>query len=245
MNNQFDKKIKETVENFELPYDANAWKLLNSKLNRSLRLKKNSVLAAIFSLIVIGTTYIINVNSDNTKSNSTRNYSLTNHLSSNENKSTSPKKTTITKSKNNESFSLNVVNKKGKGNATCFGNITPKPSFNSDFIPDLIGNPVSIITPNELNSFKQFTTLQTAKNEHNLIIPPFVCFGDQINFNYYADNNFVILDPIGLKHVFDSNFIPKLDGKFTVISGDETIGSFTVLPSPKVEIIINDVEINY
>ena len=63
MNDQFDKKIKETLEGYELPYDAAAWNQLNGKMNLTSLLKKGMVAASLLSILIIGSVYLLKSNS--------------------------------------------------------------------------------------------------------------------------------------------------------------------------------------
>lgn len=235
MNDQFNKKIKETLEGFELPYDANAWNQMNGKLNRISLLKKGMVAASLLSILIIGGVYLLNPNStkillkSTQHSKSTDFRTSTNNSNSKSNGALSPKKPA------NAIISIQPIEQK----TTTNENIS-EVTLETELLPSLIGNPISIITHQENNQHIVTPTFQTATIEPNLMMPSNVCLGDEIHFNYLRDNDFWIIDPAGNKDVFNSTYKPQMDGKFTVVSRDKTIGFFTVLPSPKIEFSILD-----
>lgn len=235
MNDQFNKKIKETLEGYELPYDAAAWNQLNGKMNRTSLLKKGMIAASLLSILIIGGVYLLKTTSSKIllkptqTSKATQFSNSTNNTTSNSNSLYSTKKAT------KEPLSIQSMIEK-----TTTNEQKSEVALKTDLLPLLIGNPISIIAQQENNQLNVTPPFQTATIEPNLMMPSNLCFGDEINFNYLSDNDFWIIDPTGNKDVFNSTYKPQLEGKFTVVSRDKTLGSFTVLPSPKIDFSIND-----
>jgi hypothetical protein len=235
MNDQFDKKIKETLEGYELPYDAAAWNQLNGKMNRTSLLKKGMIAASLLSILIIGSVYLLKSNSTKillkpTQDSKSSQYNPSNNTTtSKSNTAFSPKKPA------NAIISIQPIEQK-----TTTNEFKSEVALKTDLLPLLIGNPISIIAQQENNQLNVTPTFQAATIEPNIMIPSNVCFGDEINFNYLSDNNFWIIDPTGNKDIFNSTYKPQLEGKFTVVSRDKTLGTFIVLPSPKIDFSIND-----
>ena len=235
MNDQFDKKIKESLEGYELPYDAAAWKQLNGKMNHTSLLIKGIIAASLLSIIVIGGVYIMKTNSSKIllkpiqTSKASQASVSTNNTTSKSNSFYSTKKSTKLP------VSIQPMIEK-----TTTNEFKSEIALKTDLLPLLIGNPISIIAQQESNQLNVIPPIQTATLESNLMIPSNVCLGEEIHFNYLSDNDFWIVDPAGNKDVFNSTYKPQVEGKFTVVSRDKTLGSFTVFPTPKIDFSIND-----
>lgn len=235
MNDQFNKKIKETLEGFELPYDANAWNQMNSKLNRISLLKKGMIAASLLSILIIGGVYLLNPNSTKILLKSTQHSKSTDFRTSTNNSNSKSNTAFLPKKPANAIISIQPIEQ-----ITTTNENISEVTLETELLPSLIGNPISIITHQENNQNNLTPTFQTATIEPNLMIPSNVCLGEEIHFNYLSDNDFWIVDPAGNKDVFNSTYKPQVEGKFTVVSRDKTLGSFTVFPTPKIDFSIND-----
>ncbi len=64
MKIDFDKNIQKSLENYELPYDANAWSELSKKLDKTMPVTKKTntkwwILSTVFSIIAVSSIYFI------------------------------------------------------------------------------------------------------------------------------------------------------------------------------------------
>lgn len=237
MNDQFDKKIKETLEGYELPYDAGAWDQLNGKMNRTILLKKGIIAASALTILIIGGIYLLKLNSTNILLKPTQDLSSVQQSTSKNN--TLSKSNSVILSKNEKNTSVSnqfIIEKK----TNILHEIKPEVSIQPELLPSLIGNPITILSNQENNPINSIPTIQKSSTEPNLMMPSNVCLGDEIHFNYLSDNDFWIVDPTGSKTIFNSTFMPQMEGKFSVVSREKTMGSFTVLPSPKIDFSIHD-----
>ncbi|MBP6090851.1 MAG: hypothetical protein KA521_06315 [Crocinitomicaceae bacterium] len=237
MNDQMNKKIKEVFEGFELPYDATAWNQLNGKMNRTTLLKKGIIAASALIILIIGGIYLLKLNSTNILLKPTQDLTSSKNSTTKNNSTSKFNSFNLSKKEKNTSVSNQLIIEKKTNN---LNEIKSEVSIQTELLPSLIGNPISIITQLENNSSNSIPTIQKASTEPNLMMPSKVCLGDEIHFNYLSDNDFWIVDPIGAKDIFNSTFKPQMEGKFLVVSGDKTLGSFTVLPTPKIELNILD-----
>lgn len=235
MNDQFDKKIKETLEGYKLPYDAGAWHQLNSKMNHTSLLKKGMISATLLSILIIGGIYLFNSNSSKILLKPTQTFKATQFSTSIKNKTSKSNSLYSTKKATKELVSIQPMIEK-----TTTNQLKSEVAFQTELLPLLIGNPISIIDQQQNNQLNIIPKSQTAIVESNLMIPTKVCLGDEIHFNYISDNDFWIVDPTGSKTIFNSTFMPQMEGKFSVVSREKTMGSFTVLPSPKIDFSILD-----
>ena len=67
MKIDFDKNIQKSLENYELPYDANAWTELSKKLDKAMPVAKKSnskwwIVSTIISAIAVGSVYFMQSN---------------------------------------------------------------------------------------------------------------------------------------------------------------------------------------
>ena len=235
MNDQFDKKIKETLARYELPYDAAAWNQLNGKMNRTSLLKKGMVAASLLSILIIGSVYLLKSNSTKILLKPTQDSKASQSITTTNNTTSKSNSLYSTKKATKQAVSIQPMIEK-----TTTNEFKSEVALKTDLLPLLIGNPISIIAQQENNQLNVTPTFQAATLEPNIMIPSKVCFGDEINFNYLSDNDFWIIDPTGNKDIFNSTYKPQFEGKFTVVSRDKTLGSFIVLPSPKIDFSIND-----
>jgi hypothetical protein len=235
MNDQFDKKIKETLEGYELPYDAAAWNQLNGKMNRTSLLKKGMVAASLLSILIIGSVYLLKSNSTKILLKPTQDSKASQSITSTNNTTSKSNAVYSTKKATNATVSTQTIVEKTTTNENKL-----EAFLQTELLPALIDNPISIIAQQENNQLNVTPTFQAATIEPNIMIPSKVCFGDEIHFNYLSDNDFWIIDPTGNKDIFNSTYKPQFEGKFTLVSRDKTLGSFIVLPSPKIDFSIND-----
>lgn len=237
MNDQMNKKIKEVVEGYELPYDATAWNQLNEKMNRTILLKKGIIAASALTILIIGGIYLLKLNSTNILLKPTQDLTSVEQSTSKNNTLSKSNTFILSKKEKNTSVSNQVIIEKKNNN---LHEIKPEVTFQTELLPSLIGNPISILSNQENNPFNSIPIIQKSASEPNLVMPSNVCLGDEIHFNYLSDNDFWIVDPTGSKTVFNSTFKPQMDGKFSVFSGAKTLGSFSVLPTPKIDFTILD-----
>jgi hypothetical protein len=185
MNDQFDKKIKETLEGYELPYDAAAWNQLNGKMNRTSLLKKGMVAASLLSILIIGSVYLLKSNSTKILLKPTQDSKASQSITSTNNTTSKSNAVYSTKKATNATVSTQTIVEKTTTNENKL-----EAFLQTELLPALIDNPISIIAQQENNQLNVTPTFQAATIEPNIMIPSKVCFGDEIHFNYLSDNDF-------------------------------------------------------
>ena len=198
-NKNFEDQFRESLESYELPYDASAWTSLEKKLpskGKSNFLKWGLGGAAV--LLLIGLASLIRYN--NTADDSKTNLPLTeNNSSESKNETKTENKTKLTEKTSSEKTVLNspeesIKSKKIEGNSNQLNttNITITPMDYSPF---------NVKTTNENITFENKSVTSKEEEAYKIQLPSFPskCQGDKFEIINKVDLTLVLVLPSGKK----------------------------------------------
>ena len=142
MNIDFDKNIQKSLENYELPYDANAWSELSKKLDKTMPVTKKTntkwwIISTVISVIAVCSVYFIQ--SDEKK-----------EISSNSEKideTQLPKNTKTHEQSNTKITKAKIIEEKQQyDNVASNSNILAKEGLKTKEIIEINSSEISIVT---------------------------------------------------------------------------------------------------
>lgn len=261
MKHNLENGIKESLKEYEMPYDSSAWDALSKKLDQTMPTSPNSnwkwYLGGAASVAIIVST-IAFWPKENSISDS-KNESAKNQLVNTPNKTNSASdKTNSDKALNesNESSINNDLNANNNNvNVARPNNGQTIPTDNhSNGIGGMINQLNNVVSPNlnekrDQNDIVQSPTFNKVKIEAIAN----VCSGEKVVIENTNKTNLILIDPNGSQSFVNSNdtrsFNPTIEGKYNVGYMDKgelkMIQSFSVMPLPKADFITLDEQNKY
>jgi hypothetical protein len=264
MKDNLEKNIKDSLNGFEMPYDAAAWTSLSNKLDQAMpttptkpsNLKWYLGGAAAIAVIVTGV-LMYNQSDDKKTKNIADNTTVVetptdktaDATSSQNEENTNAHNTRSNEGSTQSSGVQNELNEPtGSTSAPAFDNVQPNYNNQVNSLPDkgTQGNSGSIGD----NSGRTNTPLPNGKK---VIIPTVsnICAGESVTVNNTNDVELVIFGP-DFRTIIPANkkksFTPENEGSYKVSynegSVNKTESLFSVNEAPSAEIVVNDVEDN-
>lgn len=255
MKDKFENSIKESLKDYEMPYDANAWTAMNKRLDQTIPTTPKSILKWYFggaaTIVVIATSIALWNLNDSKSSTSTENVQQSSSVSS--------ENVEVESSVDNSQNSSN--NGTSISEETTPSEINPATSLGSNENVAATNENVTGHTPQQNPS--KGTVNQTNPVNNNPSIPADVkptskkiyvpsvsnlCLGETTSIANKNDVSLFIMEPNGNKTAIKAtktlNYSPENEGKHVVgylENGQFTgIETFYVLNVPKVDFSIDD-----
>jgi hypothetical protein len=244
MKTNLENSFKNSLDNYELPYDSNAWASLESKLNQRMPVKKSPskwlIAASVVGLLgVAGGTYFYTNSSEQTPIQETQQFAPDNS-----------EQVILTENKN---ITASKVQKEEKSNSTSESTInkTEVSKGSEDIIIPLketekeSNNNTLIVEKNNQNSTNGESTSLVS-----ISVPDFkdLCLGESIQIKNTNKASLVLLTPNQEEKTIKGGqqlvYTPYAEGRYQIgyYLGNRLITkeSFTVNPNPKAEFIIDE-----
>lgn len=252
MKDQFEKNFKESLENFELPYDANAWNSLSKKLDikqpitatpkNGASATKWFVAAGIVTIASIATYFIVTENSpeNNTTLSETTIESTSNEtaVKNNENTTESNNEQKTDTPSNNQEVKSSNLKKESSANKIVKTEKTIHP-VTHEVISQQKGMEATNIVEDSKISIQNESPNSTS---NTAIIAPKVadlCMGEFASLKNENTIDLTIITPVNNKLVLRASksfkFELKEAGRYKIMNGTEEITHFTVASAPKID----------
>ena len=252
-NKNFEDQFRESLESFELPYDASAWTSLEKKLpsKRKIHFLKWGFGGAAV-LLLIGLASLIRYNNNNTEDDSTTNLPLSENISSEaKNGTKTDNKTKLTENTSSEKTVLNspeesIKSKKIEGNNNQLNttNITITPMEYS---------PYNLKNINDYITFEDRSVISKGEETYKIQLPSFPskCQGEKFEITNKVGHTLVLVLPSGKKITANEgetlSHTLRENGIYTVYYADKSQSThileektFVVNKSPLLELQLAD-----
>ncbi len=245
MNMNLENNIKQSLENFEMPYDHKAWEALSQKLDakmpvgNSIQRKFNYKYIAAAGIAVIVSVSLFLINHENSPKLKSNQVSVKEKISNKEMEITSENSSTVNDNNKQidiiENNSVNEQNLKSQ-NIKVEGQIVNSEKSN----PNL-----------GLVSKSGMTSGSNLKPTFNKFITPIVqdvCLNEKIKIENNNSENLIIISPNNKQTLVESNksmnFIPSIDGEYQLAHfvNDKLVveSNFNVKSNQSAEFIIDN-----
>jgi hypothetical protein len=239
MENNFNKNIKNSFENYELPYDSAAWDQLSKKLDVSMPVKnkpkyKLIIAASIITAVVVSSIYVVS-NSETTPENTSDKVENTPIISEEKINSTSTTKSNEAISHAKEVTTLSEISE----------------VISANYLSEekqIEGKEVIIISDNSIKTTE--TKGNTTPSELKMIISPIssTCLGESVEIKNTNLSDILLISStdktIVIKGKASILFTPKVSGEYEIgyLKGDNFISKekFNVNAGPKADFYIDN-----
>jgi len=261
MKNNLEHGIKESLKEYEMPYDASAWDALSKKLDQTMPTTPNSNWkwylggAASVAIIVSTITLWPNDNSiSETKKGSTKNEIIN---KTNDSKISSENTGNVNSELESNGTTSSTIN--GSENSTVQRNVNNISHSNGNetqvnSLGELINPLKNVVSANvnETNVSDEIINSPTFKKIKVDAIAN-VCSGEKVTIENTNNSNLILVDPNGTQTSIKAdntyNFNPTIEGKYNLGYLDKgelkMIQTFSVMPLPKADFITLDEQNKY
>lgn len=241
MKNEFEEILKNSLENHEMPYNPQAWKKMNSKLDRTPKFKSNRLnnWAYLAAASIVATIIIIAIDSSNKQQIGTKQKQVSSTTNSNTKIETELKNENLNKkTPHSDQSGIELEN-----NQTSNGElIEPETTENG------IENKESSDTDNSLISNLEFTlpvqsnsSFKPEVNQVNFPVLNNICQGEVIYIENPNDTELLLSTPTSEKTIKPNEKLKMIafeDGVY-ILSCKNKSSEFIVKASPVVDFTIN------
>lgn len=253
MKNKIEHSIKESLDKYEMPYDANAWSAMSKRLDQSMPINPKSnmkwYLGGAAAIAVVATTISLWPSDNTVTSHKAVQTENTNEInSSNSNNTTNSNKDQ--NSSLNEGSTITEVNTNEEKNTITNGSIESNRMADQNPSTTIVQSNTNKGTTNQSTTSSNTNTNESNPSVKNIEVQAIsnICLGETTSITNNNDVSLVILDPNGSKTAIKANksmtISPETEGKYAVgyLENGQFISveTFFVNSAPKVDFSIDD-----